>query len=211
MKMVCVLGCVIALILVGCQTQLNLSNTKTNSGQIIEDSVPNLGSTSGSNSVNTDAESKQTDSKDNSGTETSSEGDPANAPIQSAPISGDSSWNEDDSDSVVILDEKVGEHKLKTEGSLHGEIEVAHKLPCGKMALSEGDTAFFHFEITSDDAELKITLIGTETGMALVDSVIGSGNISFEINIADEYTVVLENCSLCGVKFTVDYSIGGSI
>ena len=48
------------------------------------------------------------------------------------------------------------------------------------------------------------------TGTILEGSVTGSGDISFEIDTADEYTAVLENCSLHEVKFTIDYSVGGS-
>ena len=99
---------------------------------------------------------------------------------------------------------------MKNEGSLRGEIETTHKLSIGKMELSEGDTVLFHIETKSADAELKITLTGTGTDTILEGSVTGSGDISFEIDTADEYTVTLENCSLRGVQFTIDYLIGGS-
>lgn len=208
-KTICIFGCVMVIMLAGCQAQLEQSNTETNSGQIIENSVPDFGTTSESDSVNTDADSKQTNSKDNAGTDAISGDDPAKAPTQSAPISGDGSWSEDDSfGHATLLSE---ERELKKEGSLRGEIEVSHKLPCGKVNLSEGNTVLFRIETKSDGAELKITLTGAETGTVLEGSGTGSGNISFEIDIADEYTVVLENCSLSGVKFTIDYSIGGSI
>lgn len=208
-KTICVFGCMIMLMLAGCQAKLDASDTETDSGQIIENSAPNLGSTSGSGSVNTDAGSKQTDSKDNSGTDASSGDDSASAPTQSVPISGDGSWSEDDSTGYATLLSE--ERELKKEGSLHGEIEISHKLPCGKVNLSEGNTVLFRIETKSDGAELKITLTGAETGTALEGSVTGSGELSFEIDIADEYAVTLENCSLRGVKFTIDYSIGGSI
>ena len=99
---------------------------------------------------------------------------------------------------------------MKNEGSLRGEIEVTHKLFLGKTELSEGETLLFHIETKSADSELKIILTGAETGKTLEGSVKGTGDISFEINMADEYTIVLENCSLHGVQFTIDYSIGGS-
>lgn len=293
-KMICVFLCVIALMLAGCQTQHDLSNTETDQSQIVENSPPNPDSTSKSDSVstgagsnqadenddagagpssegdsantdtdtdqagekdgaetdtssesdpaNTDADtdqadekddpgtdsthegdpanndtgSDQTDDKDDPGTDTPSEDDPANTPIQSAPTSGDirdTSSIENDSSGAAgaaTLDEQAGERKLKSEGSLRGEIEVTHKLSLGKSELSEGNTVIFHIETKSAGTELKITLTGAETGTVLEGSVTGSGDISFEIDTADEYTVVLENCSLRGVPFNIDYSIGGS-
>ena len=166
--------------------------------------------------ANNDTGSDQTDDKDDPGTDTPSEDDPANTPIQSAPTSGDirdTSSIENDSSGTAgaaTLDEQAGERKLKSEGSLRGEIEVTHKLSLGKSELSEGNTVIFHIETKSAGTELKITLTGAETGTVLEGSVTGSGDISFEIDTADEYTVVLENCSLRGVPFNIDYSIGGS-
>ena len=78
------------------------------------------------------------------------------------------------------------------------------------MNLSKGDTVVFHVEAKFADAELKITLTSAGTGTILEDSVTGSGDISFEIDTADEYTAALENCSLRGVRFTIEYSVGGS-
>lgn len=78
------------------------------------------------------------------------------------------------------------------------------------MNLSKGDTVVFHVEAKFADAELKITLIGAGAGTMLEGSVTGSGDISFEIDTADKYTAVLENCSLRGVRFTIEYSVGGS-
>ena len=167
-------------------------------------------------SANTDADTNQTDSKDDPNTDTPSEDDPANTPIQSVPTSGDirdTSSIENDSSGAAgaaTLDEQAGERKLKSEGSLRGEIEVTHKLSLGKSEFSEGETLLFHIETKSADSELKITLTGSETGTTLEGSVAGIGDISFEINTADEYTVVIENCSLRGVQFTINYSIGGS-
>ena len=166
-----------------------------------------------SNPVNTDTGSDQTNGKDNPNTNTPSEDDSANTPTQSAPISGDIgdiSSIENDSPDAATLDKQDGERELKNEDSLRGEIEVTHKLPIGKTNLFEGDTVVFHIEAKSADADLKITLTGTGTGTILEGSVTGSGDISFEIDTADEYTAVLENCSLHEVKFTIDYSVGGS-
>lgn len=175
-KVVCILGCVLMLVLVGCQMRPN----PTSSNQIIEENRTGKGSTSEDN------------------------------PTLLPGIKG-SSLNENSLDGNVTLNEKAGEHELETKRSLHGEIEVAHKLPCGKMILAEGDIALFHLDPATGDAELKIILTGTETGMTLEDSVTGSGDISFKIDISDEYAMILENCYLRGTKFTIDYSIGGSI
>ena len=215
-KGICVLAGVIALTLVGCQMQFVPPIPETSPSQRIENSTPDLGSTSESDPVITDAGSDQTESKDDPNTDTPSEDDPANTLIQSAPTSGDiidTSSIENDSSGTAgaaTLDEQAGKRELKNEGSLRGEIEVTHKLSLGKTELSEGETVLFHIEIKSAGAELKVTLTGAETGTTLEGSVTGSGDISFEIDTADEYTVVLENCSLRGVQYTIDYSIGGS-
>lgn len=213
-KSICILGCMLALMLTGCQTQHDPS---MDADQIIPGGSSNAGASSTGNPVNTDAGTGQTDGKDNPGTNTPSKDDSANTPTPSAPISGDiretSSIGNDLSGAagVAILDEQVVERELKNEGSLRGEIEVTHKLPIGKTKLSEGDTVVFHIEVKSADADLKITLTGARTGTILKGSVTGTGDISFEIDTADEYTAVLENCSLREVKFTIDYSVGGSI
>ncbi len=181
-KVICILGCAIALILAGCQTQFALPNSTPDSGQI--------------------------DIEDNLGTDRPAGDAFASDPTRSESSRGKNSSNENDSFASVTLSRE--ECELKKEGSLRGEIEVIHKLTCGKMTLSEGDTALFHLETPSDSAELKITLIGVETGKTLEASVTGAGDVSFEVNKADEYIVLLENCSLSGVKFTIDYSFGGS-
>ena len=235
-KMICAFGCVIALLLVGCQMQLDPSNTETNPNQTIEDSTPDSGSTSEGDPVNTDADTDQADENDGAGTDFAHEGDPANndtgsdqtddkndpgtdtpsgddlegAPTLPEEIQGEVDLNGNDTSGAVTVVTQTGERKLKNEGSLRGEIEVTHKLSLGKMEPSEGETVLFHIETKSAVAELKITLTGAETGTVLEGSVTGSGDIFFEINTADEYTVVLENCSLRGVQFTIDYSIGGS-
>lgn len=264
-KTICIFGCMIALMLAGCQAQHDPSmdtgqispsgssnlgvpsagnpmNTETGADQTdtkdnpngdtppeddstdtntVSDQTdgkdnPNADTPSEGDPVNTDAGSNQTDSKDNPGTDAPSEDDPANTPTQSAPISGDirdTSSIENASSGAAgaaTLDEQAGERELKNEGSLRGEIEVTHKLPIGKRGFSEGDTVVFHVEAKSAGAELKITLTGTGTGTILEGSVTGSGDISFEIDTADEYTAVLENCSLRGVQFTINYSVGGS-
>ena len=209
-KTICILGCVIALMLTGCQTQHDPS---MDTDQIFPSGSSNTGVPSASNPVNTDTGSDQTNGKDNPNTNTPSEDDSANTPTQSALISGDIgdiSSIENDSPDAATLDKQDGERELKNEDSLRGEIEVTHKLPLGKMNLFEGDTVVFHIEAKSADADLKITLTGTGTGTILEGSVTGSGDISFEIDTADEYTAVLENCSLHEVKFTIDYSVGGS-
>ena len=212
-KTICILGCVIALMLTGCQTQHDPS---MDTDQIFPSGSSNVGVPSAGNPVNTDTGSDQTNGKDNPNTNTPSEDDSSNAPTQSAPISGDirdiSSIENDSPDaaSAATLDKQDGERELKNEDSLRGEIEVTHKLPIGKTNLFEGDTVVFHIEAKSADADLKITLTGTGTGTILEGSVTGSGDISFEIDTADEYTAVLENCSLHEVKFTIDYSVGGS-
>ena len=209
-KTICILGCVIALMLTGCQTQHDPS---MDTDQIFPSGSSNTGVPSASNPVNTDTGSDQTNGKDNPNTNTPSEDDSANTPTQSALISGDIgdiSSIENDSPDAATLDKQDGERELKNEDSLRGEIEVTHKLPLGKMNLSKGDTVVFHIEAKSADADLKITLTGTGTGTILEGSVTGSGDISFEIDTADEYTAVLENCSLHEVKFTIDYSVGGS-
>lgn len=209
-KTICILGCVIALMLTGCQTQHDPS---MDTDQIFPSGSSNTGVPSASNPVNTDTGSDQTNGKDNPNTNTPSEDDSANTPTQSALISGDIgdiSSIENDSPDAATLDKQDGERELKNEDSLRGEIEVTHKLPIGKTNLFEGDTVVFHIEAKSADADLKITLTGTGTGTILDGSVTGSGDISFEIDTADEYTAVLENCSLHEVKFTIDYSVGGS-
>ena len=209
-KTICILGCVIALMLTGCQTQHDPS---MDTDQIFPSGSSNTGVPSASNPVNTDTGSDQTNGKDNPNTNTPSEDDSANTPTQSALISGDIgdiSSIENDSPDAATLDKQDGERELKNEDSLRGEIEVTHKLPIGKTNLFEGDTVVFHVEAKSADADLKITLTGTGTGTILDGSVTGSGDISFEIDTADEYTAVLENCSLHEVKFTIDYSVGGS-
>ena len=209
-KTICILGCVIALMLTGCQTQHDPS---MDTDQIFPSGSSNVGVPSASSPVNTDTGSDQTNGKDNPNTNTPSEDDSANTPTQSALISGDIgdiSSIENDSPDAATLDKQDGERELKNEDSLRGEIEVTHKLPIGKTNLFEGDTVVFHIEAKSADADLKITLTGTGTGTILEGSVTGSGDISFEIDTADEYTAVLENCSLHEVKFTIDYSVGGS-
>ena len=209
-KTICILGCVIALMLTGCQTQHDPS---MDTDQIFPSGSSNTGVPSASNPVNTDTGSDQTNGKDNPNTNTPSEDDSANTPTQSALISGDIgdiNSIENDSPDAATLDKQDGERELKNEDSLRGEIEVTHKLPIGKTNLFEGDTVVFHVEAKSADADLKITLTGTGTGTILDGSVTGSGDISFEIDTADEYTAVLENCSLHEVKFTIDYSVGGS-
>jgi len=209
-KTICILGCVIALMLTGCQTQHDPS---MDTDQIFPSGSSNTGVPSASNPVNTDTGSDQTNGKDNPNTNTPSEDDSANTPTQSALISGDIgdiSSIENDSPDAATLDKQDGERELKNEDSLRGEIEVTHKLPIGKTNLFEGDTVVFHIEAKSADADLKITLTGTGTGTILEGSVTGSGDISFEIDTADEYTAVLENCSLHEVKLTIDYSVGGS-
>ena len=235
-KMICAFGCVIALLLMGCQTQFDPSNAETNSNQTIEDSTPDPGSTSEGDPVNTDADTDQADEKDGAEVEPTHEGNPANsdtgsdqtddkndpgtdtpsgddlvgAPTLPEEIQGEVDLNGNDTSGAVTVVTQTGERGLKSEGSLRGEIEVTHKLSLGKMALSEGETVLFHIETKSAGAELKITFTGSKTGITLEGSVTESGDISFEINTADEYTVVLENCSLHGVQFTIDYSIGGS-
>ena len=209
-KTICILGCVIALMLTGCQTQHDPS---MDTDQIFPSGSSNTGVPSASNPVNTDTGSDQTNGKDNPNPNTPSEDDSAKTPTQSALISGDIgdiSSIENDSPDAATLDKQDGERELKNEDSLRGEIEVTHKLPIGKTNLFEGDTVVFHIEAKSADADLKITLTGTGTGTILEGSVTGSGDISFEIDTADEYTAVLENCSLHEVKFTIDYSVGGS-
>lgn len=208
-KMICIWGCMIALMLAGCQTQQDPS---MGAGRIPSSGSLNVGAPSTGDPVNTDAGSNQTNGKGNPGTDTPSKEDPANTPTQSAPISGDISSIENDSDAAgtATLSEQAGERELKNGDSLRGEIEVTHKLPLGKMNLSEGDTVVFHVEAKFADTELKITLTSGGTGTILEGSVTGSGDISFEIDTADEYTAVLENCSFRGVQFTIDYSVGGS-
>ena len=195
-KIICVFGCVIALALAGCQIQYAPSNTEMDTGQIPPSGSSNAGTPSTSDPISTNA---GTDSKDNTGSYPPSKVAPASPSTQPVPTAG-----------VAILDERTGKRELKHGDSLRGEIEVTHKLPVGTMELSCGDTTLFHIETKSADAELKIALTHTRTGATWSDSVKGSGDISFEIDTAGEYAVVLENCSLCGVRFTIDYSIGGS-
>lgn len=211
-KMICFLGCVLVLMLAGCQTQ---HYSSMDADQITSNGSFIVGALSTGDPVNTDADFNQTNGRGNLGTDDPSVDDPANMPTQSAPISGDirdisSIENDSGAADAAILDGQAGERELKNEGSLRGEIEVTHKLSLGKRALSEGETILFRVEAKSADAELKITLTGAGTGTTLEGSVTGSGDISFEINTADEYTAVLKNCSLRGVQFTIDYSVGGS-
>lgn len=208
-KMICIWGCMIALMLAGCKTQHGPS---MDAGRIPSSGRFNVGAPSTGDPVNTDAGFNQTNGKGNPGTDAPSKEDPANTPKQSAPISGDISSIENDSDAAgtATLSEQAGERELKNGDSLRGEIEVTHKLPLGKMNLSKGDTVVFHVEAKFADTELKITLTSGGTGTILEGSVTGSGDISFEIDTADKYTAVLENCSLRGVRFTIEYSVGGS-
>ncbi len=198
-KIICVSGCVIALMLAGCQMQHVPSDTEMDTGQIAPSSSSNAGTPSASSPISTDADPAQTDGRDNPGPHPPSKEAPASPSIQPVPTTG-----------AAILDERTGERELKHGDSLRGEIEVTHKLSVGMTELSYGETALFHIETKSADAELKITLTCTRTGAAWSDSVKGSGDISFEIDTAGEYAVMLENCSLRGVRFTIDYSIGGS-
>lgn len=184
MKKRVVFLCVISLMLAGCQMRLTTPNTEINSGQITPSDSWNEEESSGDNS--------------------------SDVPTQFPSNIGDGSSNEGNSSDYATLNEECELKELKNEGSFRGEIEVTHKLPCGKMNLAEGNTVLFRVDTKLDDAELKIIFTGTETGTTLECSVTGSGDISFEIDTADEYTVVLENCSLCGVQFTINYSIGGS-
>ena len=209
-KRICVLGCVIALMLAGCQMQFVPPNPETSPGQRIENSTPDPDGTSESDPVITDAAPNQTDNNNNPGTDSSSEDELAFRPMLPEEIHGEVDLNGNDSSGAVTIRVWAEERELKNEGSLRGEIEVTHKLPVGNMELSEGDTVLFHIETKSADSELKITLIGAGTGTILEGSVTGTGDISFEIDTADEYSVVLENCFLRGVQFTIDYSIGGS-
>lgn len=211
-KMICTFGCVIALLLAGCQTQIVPPDAITNANQTVKDSAPDSDSASDGNPMNSDVDTDQSDGKNDPGTDTPS-GD--GIEIEGAPTSPEEFQREvdlngnDKSDAVAVVTQPV-DRKLKEEGSLHGEIEVTHELPVGEIELSEGKTILFHIETKSAAAELKITLTGSETGTILEGSVIGTGDISLEIDTSDEYTVVLENCSVYGVQFTIDYSIGGS-
>ena len=99
---------------------------------------------------------------------------------------------------------------MRDQFSLRDEIEVTHKPTCGTMTLDEGDTVLFSLDTTFSGVELKITLTGTQTGTILEGYVTGSGEMPFEINTADEYSVVLENRGRGAVQFTIDYLIGGS-
>ena len=209
-KRICVLAGVIALTLVGCQMQFVPPIPETSPSQRIENSTPDLGSTSESDPVITDAAPNQTDDKNNPDTSTPSGDELASRPVLPEEIRGEVDLNRNDTSGAVTVVTQTGERELKNEGSLRGELEVAHKLPIGKRGLSEGETVLFHIETKSDGAELKITLTGAQTGIVLEGSVTGSGDISFEIETADEYTVVLENRGRSAVQFTIDYSIGGS-
>ena len=205
-KAICVLGCVIALTLAGCQMLLDPPNGETDSNRTIEHSTPDPGGASGSDPVPTDAVPNYTDP----GTDAPPGDDPVGTPALPGEIHGNADQLEYfPFDSVTIL-EWVEERVLKDEGSLRGELEAAHKLPIGKRDLSEGDTVLFHIETKSDEAELKITLTGAGTGTVLEGSVTEASELSFEIDIADEYSVVLENRGRGAVQFTIDYSIGGS-
>lgn len=82
-KTICILGCVIALMLTGCQTQHDPS---MDTDQIFPSGSSNTGVPSASNPVNTDTGSDQANGKDNPNTNTPSEDDSANTPTQSAPI-----------------------------------------------------------------------------------------------------------------------------
>ena len=209
-KAICVLGCVIALMLAGCQMRFVPPNPETSPSQKIENSTPNPDGASESDPVITDAAPNQSDDYNNPDTDNPSEDDLTDAPALPGEIHGNADQIEHILSDDVTIVERTGERELKNEGSLRGEIEVTHKLPVGNMELSEGDTVLFHIETKSADSELKITLTGVQTGTTLEGSVTGTGDISFEIKTADEYTVTLENCSLRGVQFTIDYSIGGS-
>ena len=209
-KMICAFGCVIALLLAGCQTQLVPPDTITNANQTVKDSVPDSDSASDGNPMNSDVDTNQSDSKNDPGSDTPSGDDIEGAPTSPEEFQREVDLNGNDKSDAVAVVTQPGERKLKEEGSLHGEIEVTHKLPVGEIDLSEGKTVLFHIETKSAAAELKITLTGSETGTILEGSVIGTGDISLEIDTSDEYTVVLENCSIYGVQFTIDYSIGGS-
>ena len=134
-KTICILGCVIALMLTGCQTQHDPS---MDTDQIFPSGSSNTGVPSASNPVNTDTGSDQANGKDNPNTNTPSEDDSANTPTQSALISGDIgdiSSIENDSPDAATLDKQDGERELKNEDSLRGEIEVTHKLPIDRKSV----------------------------------------------------------------------------
>ena len=209
-KMICTFGCVIALLLTGCQTQLVPPDAITNANQTVKDSAPDSDSTSDGNPMNSDVDTDQIDGKNDPSTDTPSGDGIEDAPTSPEEFQREVDLNGNDKSDAVAVVTQPGDRKLKEEGSLHGEIEVTHKLPVGEIELSEEKTILFHIETKSAEAELKITLTGSETGTILEGSVIGTGDISLEIDTSDEYTVVLENCSIHGVQFTIDYSIGGS-
>ena len=125
-KVVCVLGCVIALMLAGCQMLLDPSNPETNSSQTIENSTPNPDSASESDPVITDAAPNQTDNYNNPDTDNPSVDDPTNTPVWPDEIGGDVNSVEIDGDNLDWATITVGERELKSEGSLRGEIEVTH-------------------------------------------------------------------------------------
>lgn len=157
-----------------------------------------------------DPSSAETDSSQITSSNSSNVDNLASTPASSVPSIEDESSLEDDSSGNVTLNKEAEPRELKSEGRLRGEIEVNHKLPCGKGTFATDSTILFSISTGSDESELKIILTGTKTGTLLEGSITGSGDISFEIDTADEYTAVLENCSLRGVKFSIDYFVGGS-
>lgn len=212
-KAICVLGCVIALMLAGCQMRFVPPNPETSPSQKIENSTPNPDGASESDPVITDATPNQTDNYNNPDTDNPSVNDPTNTPVWPDEIGGEVNSVETGNDDLgwVTVTSTTGNRELKSEGSLRGEIEITHKLTCGTMTLDEGDTVLFSLDTSFSGAELKITLTGTQTGTVLEGYVTGSGEMSlFEIETADEYSVVIENCGRSAVQFTIDYSIGGS-
>ena len=189
----------------------DLSNTDTSSNQTNSKDNSEADTPYDDNSSNTETSSDQVVGKDDTGANTSSEDELAGEPTLPEEISGEVNLTGNDPSGAVTIVEQVGERQLKSEGSRRGEIEVTHKLSIGKAELSKGDILLFHIETKSAEAELKITLIGAKTGITLEERITGSGDISFKIDTTDEYTVILENCSLRGVQFTIDYSIGCAV
>ena len=213
-KTICILASILTFAMTGCQTQFDQSNSKVDPSQTTRDSAPDSGSTSEGDSVNIDVSSDHTDKNDDSGSDAVSEDDSDKASIGWEDIGGDINSVEIGNDDLgwVAVTSTTGKHELKSEGSLRGEIEITHKLTCGTMNLDEGDTVLFSLDTSFSGAELKIILTGTQTCTVLEGYVTGSGEMSvFEIEKADEYSVVIENCGRSAVQFTIDYSIGGSI
>lgn len=69
----------------------------------------------------------------------------------------------------------------------------------------------FDIKCVRNDAKLKLVFTGNKGGEILENIVMGSDNVSFEIEVDNKYSVMIESISNFDVDFTLEYFIGGSL